>query len=531
MVGILVKKQLAEIFKAYFYNTKKNKSRSKAGIAVMFALFAVLMVGVLGGMFTYLSFSLCRPLAQAGVGWLYFVIMSLLSILLGVFGSVFNTYSGLYLAKDNDLLLSMPIPVRAILISRLLGVYLMGLMYSGIVLLPAVIVYWIFVEASLPAIAGGLTLILCISILVLVLSCILGWVVAKISVRMKNKSFTTVAVSLIFIGLYYFFYFKAQTLLQTLISNAAVYGEEIRGAAYGLYLFGRIGEGYWMGMLILILVMLAAFAATFLVLSRTFVDIVTDTGKTERKIYKEKTVKQRSVSSALLGKEFARFTSSAGYMLNCGLGILILLAGGVMLLWKGSMVSEVLYQVFGETRGAIPVLACAALCMMASMNDMAAPSVSLEGKNLWIVNTLPVTPWQILKAKLSMQLYLTVPPLLFCSICLIPLLQEKPAIKVLVVVLALAFSVFSALFGMSLGTKRANFSWTSEMTPVKQSLAVFLTMMSGWIYALALGGIYMFGGFQLGAVTYFLIFLAATLLVSLILYLWLKKRGVKLLVS
>ena len=76
-------------------------------------LFALLMVGVLGGMFTLLS---CGPLLRrwsaAGMGWLYFALMALLAMLLGAFGSVFNTYSGLYLSKDNDLLLSMPIPVQ-----------------------------------------------------------------------------------------------------------------------------------------------------------------------------------------------------------------------------------------------------------------------------------------------------------------------------------------------------------------------------------------------------------------------------------
>lgn len=34
---------------------------------------------------------------------------------------MFNTYAGLYLANDNDLLLSMPIPIRTILCARLLG--------------------------------------------------------------------------------------------------------------------------------------------------------------------------------------------------------------------------------------------------------------------------------------------------------------------------------------------------------------------------------------------------------------------------
>ena len=55
------------------------------------------MVGMLGGVFTYLSMILCAPLSAAGMDWLYFALMGLLSVLLGVFGSVFNTYYCLYL--------------------------------------------------------------------------------------------------------------------------------------------------------------------------------------------------------------------------------------------------------------------------------------------------------------------------------------------------------------------------------------------------------------------------------------------------
>lgn len=65
-----------------------------------------------------------------------------MAILLGAFGSVFTTYSSLYLPKDNDQMLSLPIPVDTLIAARLLGVYLMGLMYSGVVVLPAIIVYW-----------------------------------------------------------------------------------------------------------------------------------------------------------------------------------------------------------------------------------------------------------------------------------------------------------------------------------------------------------------------------------------------------
>lgn len=217
MLKTLLRKQMTEIFRTYFYDTRKSKPRSKASTIFLFVMFGVLMIGVLGTMFTLLSVFLCAPLTEAGLAWMYFTVMALLAILLGAFGSVFNTFAGLYLAKDNDLLLSMPIPVRYILAARLLGVYLLGLMYSGVLLLPAVIVYWCMASFSLQSVLGGILLILTVSGIVLFLSCALGWVVAQISRKLRNKSLITVLISLIFIGAYYFFYAKAQSLMQDLM--------------------------------------------------------------------------------------------------------------------------------------------------------------------------------------------------------------------------------------------------------------------------------------------------------------------------
>lgn len=194
MLKLLLKKQLMEVFRSYFYDAKKNKARSKGTTIAYIVMFVLLMVGVLGGMFAVLANVMCGQLAEMGLDWLYFVIMGMMAVFLGAFGSVFNTYSGLYLAKDNDLLLSMPIPVSVLLVSRLLGVYLMGLLYSGIVILPAVIVYWAVAGVTLANVLGGVLLTALISIFVMTLSCALGWVVAKISL-LKHKSFVTVVIS------------------------------------------------------------------------------------------------------------------------------------------------------------------------------------------------------------------------------------------------------------------------------------------------------------------------------------------------
>ena len=308
----------------------------------------------------------------------------------------------------------------------------MGAMYSATVLLPALIVYWIIAGITAARVICGLLLFLIVTVIVLLLSCLLGWVVARISLRLKNKSFVTVLISLLFIGGYYFFYFKAADLVRDLIANAVVYGTKIKGAAYGLYLFGRIGEGSWTAMLLFLFITALLFALVWFVLFRSFLNIATDSGSVEKKRYVERTVREKNVFAALLSKEFGRFTSSASYMLNCGLSVLLIPACGILFLFKGRDIFGILDDVFSSRPGTSAVLLCTMLCMMLSMNDMAAPSVSLEGKSIWIPQSLPVEPKTVLRAKMSVQLLLGGIPMLFICISSAIVIPGSATLKALV---------------------------------------------------------------------------------------------------
>ena len=63
MTWILIKKQMMEIFRSYFYDSKKNKKRSTVSTILFMLIYAVMMVGVLGGMFAYFSKGICGPFA------------------------------------------------------------------------------------------------------------------------------------------------------------------------------------------------------------------------------------------------------------------------------------------------------------------------------------------------------------------------------------------------------------------------------------------------------------------------------------
>ncbi|MGM9940458.1 MAG: hypothetical protein ACI32N_00505 [Bulleidia sp.] len=528
MLRILVRKQLMEIFRSYFYDPKKNRARSKGTVFAYFVLFVLLMAGLLGGMFTMLSMSLCEPLMAVNMDWLYFAIMGLLGILLGVFGSVFNTYSGLYLAKDNDLLLSMPIPVSVLMSARLLTVYLMGLMYSAVILIPAVVVYWISGGFAIASMLGGLSLIVLISLFVLTLSCALGWAVAKISQKLKNRSMITVIVSVLFFAAYYFFYFKAQIMIQELVMHAVMYGEMIISKAYPLYVFGKAGTGDIVSIMVLTAVVLVSGGLVWKIVSGSFLNMATASGNTVRKEYREKPIRQKGVMAALLSREMRHFTASSTYMLNCGLGSLMLVVAGIAIVWKGSDVISAMNMIFWERPGSTAILLCTLVCMLAGMNDMTAPSISLEGKNLWLVQSLPVDSWKVLQAKIYTQLILTGIPALFAFVCLALVYPYTPADLAVTALMIAVYVLCAALFGLVVGVKMPVLHWSSEITPIKQSAGAMIVLFAGMLAPIGICFGYLMMEQEIAVSMYLGIVGLVFLLVSCGMYLWLKYRGTKI---
>ena len=258
----------------------------------------------------------------------------------------------------------------------------------------------------------------------------------------------TVLVSLLFIGAYYFFYFKAQNMITDLLTNLTVYGEKIKGSAYLLFAFGSVGVGDVKATLIMLALVAVTFLMMWFLISKSFLQVVTSTGKVSKVVYHKKAMKQESVTKALLFREFQHFTSSPGYMLNSGLGIFLMPICAVALLWKGRKIFTMLNGMFGSQDGTVLLLVTIMLCGLTSMDIMTAPSISLEGKSLWIAQCLPVASWQVLRAKLDMQLILNGIPVMLCMICTAVVCPIKIGQFVMMILQVLSYVFVMAVFGL-----------------------------------------------------------------------------------
>ena len=491
MIKALLKKQMAEVFSWLFMDAKKKTRRTGKGLVGFLALYGALIV-YLGGMFFLMGKYLCESLTPMGLTWFYFLLMGLLSLVFGVFGSVFNTYASLYLAKDNDTLLAMPIPPRYLLFARLTGVYASGLFFELIVMLPATLAWFLYGE---PTLLGGIFALLIpfvLSFFVLSLSCLLGLLVAAISVRIKRRSLVITVLSLALMGLYLWGYTKLMSSLAELLTVIGDVAEALKAPLYPFYHMGLATEGKPLSFLIFAGIVLGVFALVYVALSRSFLSLATTNKGGAKTVYKRERAVQKSMEKALLGKELKRLISSPVYLLNCGLGALFLPIAGVALLIFRADVLEML-PLFTSLLGGedvLPLLLAAAACTMGSMTDITAPSVSLEGKNLWILQSLPVPPRAALHAKLKLHLLIALPTTAFALICLLVAVPPALPFFFLIPLTSLLFTLLIALFGLFINLKLPNLSWTSETVPVKQSASVVITLFGSWGVILALGALY-----------------------------------------
>lgn len=527
MTKALLKKQMLEVFSWVYQNKKSGKNRSVKGIAG-YVLLYLLIFGFIGVIFYIVADMLCEPLVSVELGWIYFDVMGLVALFLGVFGSVFNTYASLYQAKDNDLLLSMPIPSGKILMLRLSGVYVMGLMYELIVMIPTLIVWFLTAQVNIAGVICSLFIPLILSILVLVLSAVLGWVVALISGKLKHKSIVVVILSLAFIVAYYYFYTRAYTMLQSIIADPRMFGNRFRSILYPLYHMGLAAEGNVLSMLVFVAIAGLLFGIVYFVLSRSFLKIATTNRGAAKVKYKEQRVKVHSVSQTLFKKELRRFLGSANYMLNCGLGIIIMLIAAGVLLWKQTMVREVLFGIFAGKEGIISLIALGAVCLFSTMNDITAPSISLEGKTLWLAQVFPVSGQQVLMAKLKLHLVLTLIPAAVLVAAVEWVLRPALVFAILIPVVAALFILFMAAFGLFINLKKPNLSWTSEIVPIKQSMSVTLSLFGGWALIVALAGAYVALMKFLSPLVYLIGIGILLLAASAALMRWLLAKGAKI---
>ena len=117
--------------------------------------------------------------------------------------------------------------------------------------------------------------------------------------------------------------------------------------------------------------------------------------------------------------------------------------------------------------------------------------------------------------------------MLLCGVCAAFALRASALETALLVVVPLLYCVLLAAIALLLGTVRADLHWTNEIAPIKQSMAVFVILLLGWVFAVVPGG----GWLLFGGKMPFAAFLALLVVLfgglAAFTIAWLRTRGAK----
>ena len=501
----------------------KKKGLGTAGIIALVSLLVLIFVFY----FLVIADTLASVLIPLGYDAPYFAIFNILILSMVFLLSVFETKSELFECKDNDLLLSMPIRPRDIVLARSLTVVILNVIEALVVSIPVTVMY--VVRGGNPLyIPSSIISAILIALLATALSSAVGYLVALVSSRLKHSTAVTVLLSLAFIALYMVGYTSLMSGLTAMEDDPIAAGDAIGGAIGSRSVLGNISILKPIETSIFIVISLASVLLAWFIISKNYVNIITTKAEGSKEKYVHRELVAGTALIALAKKELSLFFSNATYILNGVIGALFQVMLVIMLMTSNEDLLELtaMLGIF-EGDGVFELLITALLVGCGSLSSISASALSLEGKSLWIIKSSPIKTTTVIAAKLVPHLAVCLPASLVSSVLAIIALGSHPGWWAFMILVPVLSSFMFAMLGLALNIAMPKFEFASTAQVVKQSMPVLIITLGGMAFTVLAEALCFFGAMSLGAVLTAIIFSILVLLGFLAAYLILSGPSVK----
>jgi len=476
---ILTKLQVSSLFGINKILHMKNEDEKKQGKRALGALIA--MVFALGYMSILYSYMLGSAFQLFGTLPTLLGIMALATSLLILMFSIFETKGVLFGFGDFDIVMSWPVNVRAVAASRVFTMYAYNFVYAFVLLLPAGVIYAIMAAPPLWYYPLYLVLIFLLPALPTIIGALLGTLLTVATSRMKKSNLMNVLVQMVLVFGLMIVSMRSGMAFQD-PSKLANFAEVFRPMIKGIYppaqwFQDALATGSLPAMLWLLLLTLATIALLIFWLGKNFVVI---NSRIKSKPRGETFVMKRQVhstrTSALFKRELARYFSSSLYVVNTAFGYVMMIAAGIALLVKAE---DVLKFLDIPEVSSLTILVPFVLGWMASLGTTTASSISMEGKSLWIIKSMPVSAKDWLSAKLKITLMLAIPSILITGTLVTIGLKPGLLDAIWTYLLPLAYTFAFGVLGLWVNIRMPRLDWHSEAEAIKQGGATMVTVFAG----------------------------------------------------
>lgn len=532
LVGIRIKLILSSMF------GKKKTS----GIAL--SIFGLVCYCFFVNMFTApIVFGTMLALKGSSYEWIPISLVMGTAMFLCFIGSVFTAQQQIYESKDNQMLISMPIKPGQILLSRIFAIAIFNMIYALPFFTGSAIGYCIY-SVSMGPIQLIPLLILLISyvsmiVFITMLTSLLAWGVSIIMSKITNKTLISTVLYMVFFAIYFYAIFNLDNLGEAIEKNANKLSSGIMTFARPIYYMGAsvVEQNILFVAAFLVSLLIPAFLM-YIVIKKSFFKILLHENKSKNKMLKhsDKDFNSHSAFIALLQKEIARFLRTPMYFLSYGTSIFFVAMMLAYLFIKKDKFEDVveLLSIYGvSSTKALPAIFSMLLYQFVSSGAvLTSASINMEGKNIWIIKSLPIKTIDIMLAKGLVPVIILLPIFEVESLLLIFLFKISGSAMILLLLMPIFTMIFFSMFGLYINLNHFKLDWLSENEAFKRAggptIASFSSMGSTVLfvilYLLIFSNIMGFFGFMW-------LILAALVLGSIVMYSMLKNNAEKLLLK
>lgn len=455
----------------------KRKSTLFGGLLLVFGLIALTLIYTLQAksMFDGLA-----PLHVEKVCIFHALLTSLsVIVIIGIMRTTANTKN-----SDTDFLMSLPIKKSEIILSKTLSKYIFDWFFVFLLFVPYMVLYLILIEFNINLLIFGLIYLFIAPLVSVGISYIFDFIVARLFNRIKfGNLLKTFFLLLIFIS-----------VLGFMLAKTFTYGTADQ-LNLNAYFADRPISNYFLNFLFYpnIQNVLVVLSCTILPFILGVILYTIDYGKTFASYSsKNKTLKFENGKNTLkmfYKKELYSYVSTPAYIINTIIGGVVILVVSIFVCtlgknglnnYLGVEIPNILLS------GIFALIFC---CMLASA-PISASSISLEGKNIWLLKSCPINEKTLFLSKILTHLTILEPFIIISSLLLTIFVKFSFVEFLIIISLPTMQNLILASGGLLMNLWFPMLDFDNETKVVKQSLSVLLTMVFGILIALLPLGVY-----------------------------------------
>lgn len=395
-----------------------------------------------------------------------------------------KTNGYLFAFKEYDMLMAMPFTQKNIVSAKFIYMYVNSMPLLQCISLALMISYGVFAHPVFYVYIIWIVLSFLIPLIPMTLASALGALAAGISTFFSHKKI--IQTILIFIFVIFCFclrfiledMFKNDKVEETIVSLSTSFEQFISYYVPGRWFVNAVtkpGIGY---ALLFIAVSVAIYEVFFTIVSIKYRQINSKLKSNHaKKNFIMSSQKLRSATAAIAFKEFRTFLSSTNYLVNNGMGfVLVFLLGAASLFVDMNSIIAVVTNNSPLTKETLQPALPLIIFFFTGMTSTTSVSPSLEGKNYWIVQSLPITKMTLYKGKMLFNMMLALPFTVFGTICLSISFGASLTDFVLFLLTGTVLCLYNTTWGLVCGLRHIKLQWENDIEVVKQgaSTAIYL---------------------------------------------------------